>query len=191
LNRHDRQNQDPHGALFLGGWRKWVYQAGRFYAGRRRLERLLDRSSPSARAAGIARTRWIDAEVTRALEESAQFVLPGAGFDTRAYRLPAAQRVNTLELDRHETSLPKQANLRMEIGSPPKHVEFVAIDFNKQSVSDALRSAGFDAARHACFVWEGVCNYRSAEAVDDMLRQISKAAAGGTVDVWTRSGGVR
>ncbi len=169
---------DPYAALFLNGWRKWVYQAARFGAGRRIIERLLDGNSPGARAAGIARTQWIDAEVTRALEEPAQLVLLGAGFDTRAYRLPTAQRVNTFELDRSETSLSKQAILRREIGSLPRHVKFVAIDFNKQSVSDALSGAGFDATRRACFVWEGVSNYLSAEAVDEVLRQISKAAAG-------------
>jgi methyltransferase (TIGR00027 family) len=169
---------DPYAALFLGGWRKWVYKAARFDAGRRLIERLLDRNSPGARAAGIARTQWIDAEVTRALEESPQLVLLGAGFDTRAYRLPAAQRVNTFELDRSETSLAKRSMLRMKMGSLPKQVEFVAIDFNKQSVSNALSGAGFDAARRACFVWEGVSNYLSAEAVDDVLRQISKADAG-------------
>ena len=169
---------DPYAALFLNGWRKWVYQATRFHAGLRLIERLLDRNSPGARAAGIARTQWIDAEVTSALEESTQLVLLGAGFDTRAYRLPAAQRVTTFELDRSETSLTKQAILRKRMGSLPKQVQFVVIDFNKQSVSDALSGAGFDAASRACFVWEGVSNYLSADAVDDVLRQISKSAAG-------------
>jgi len=42
--------------------------------------------SPGARAAGIARTKWIDDEAARALETSTQLVLLGAGFDTRAYR---------------------------------------------------------------------------------------------------------
>src|SRR5262249_28583609 len=57
-------------------------------------------------------------------------------------------------------------------------VKFVPIDFNKQSVSDALAGAGFDTTHRTCFVWEGVSNYLTAEAVDSTLRQISKAAAG-------------
>lgn len=169
---------DPYAALFLNGWRKWVYQSARFDAGRRMIERLLDRNSPGARAAGVARTQWIDAEVARALEDCRQLVLLGAGFDTRAYRLAAAQRVKTFELDRSETSLAKRSILRRNMGSLPEQLEFVAIDFNNQSVSDALGSAGFDLTRPACFVWEGVSNYLSAEAVDEVLRQISKAAAG-------------
>lgn len=169
---------DPLAALFLAGWRKWIFAAAKFASGRRLVELLLDRESPGARAAGIARTKWIDDEVTGALETSTQLVLLGAGFDTRAYRLPAAQRVNTFELDQPGTSAAKQATLRKEIGSLPQQVHFVTIDFNKQSFSDVLASAGFEALKPACFVWEGVTNYLSAEAVDGVLRQISKAATG-------------
>jgi len=92
--------------------------------------------------------------------------------------LPAAQRVNTFELDHPETSLAKQATLRKEIGSLPKQVRFVSIDFNTQPVRDVLSRAGFDETRPTCFVWEGVTNYLSAEAVDGVLRQIAQAAGG-------------
>jgi methyltransferase (TIGR00027 family) len=169
---------DPFAALFLHRWRKWIYGVARCDAGRRVVERLFDRGLPGARAAGIARTKWIDDEVTQALETSAQLVLLGAGFDTRAYRLPAAQRARTFEIDHPETSSAKQAALRKEIGWLPKQVQFVSIDFNTQSVADVLSRAGFDETRSTCFVWEGVTNYLSPEAVDGVLRQIAQAASG-------------
>jgi methyltransferase (TIGR00027 family) len=172
---------DPFASLFIHQWRRWIYALAKHDPGRKLVEWLLDRQSPGARAAGLGRTKWIDDAVTRALETSSQFVLLGAGFDTRAYRLAAAQRVNTFELDQPETSKTKQAILRSKTVSLPKHVQFVTIDFNKQSISDALSSAGFDAKRPTCFLWEGVTNYLSAEAVDQALRQISKAAAGSTL----------
>ena len=169
---------DPLATQFLHGWRKWICEIARSGAGRWLFERLLDRESPGARAAGIARTKWIDDEVTRALETSTQLVLLGAGFDTRAYRLPAVQQVKTLEVDYPETSVAKQASLRKEIGSLPKHVQFVSIDFNTQSLADVLHGAGFDETQPACFVWEGVTNYLSPEAVDEVLGQIARAAYG-------------
>ena len=169
---------DPFAARFLHRRRKWLYEIARCGAGRALVERLLDRASPGARAAGIARTKWIDDEVTRALETSSQLVLLGAGFDTRAYRLPAAQRASTFELDRAEMSSAKQAALREKIGSLPERVQFGSIDFNTQPVGDVLGRAGFDGTRPACFVWEGVTNYLSAEAVDGILRQIGQAAGG-------------
>jgi len=172
---------DPFAALFLHGWRKWVYRIARCDAGRRLVELLFDRELPGARAAGIARTKWIDDEVTQTLETSTQLVLLGAGFDTRAYRLPAAQRVSTFELDRAEMSAGKQAVLRRELGSLPKQVQFVSIDFNTQPVTDVLSRAGFDETQSTCFVWEGVTNYLSPEAVDQTLRQIAQAASGSTL----------
>jgi len=169
---------DPFAALFLHRWRKWIYRIARCGAGRRIVERLFDRGLPGARAAGIARTKWIDDEVTRALGTSTQLVLLGAGFDTRAYRLPAAQRVNTFELDHPGTSAAKQAVLRGQLGSLPKQVQFVGIDFNTQSIGDVLSRSGFDGTEAACFVWEGVTNYLSPEAVDGILRQIAQTADG-------------
>ncbi len=147
-------------------------------AGRRLAELLLDRNAPGARAAGIARTRWIDDETTAALQTAAQLVLLGAGFDTRAYRLPSARRATTFELDRPETSLAKQAALMAAAGPLPEDVRFVPIDFNRQSFAEVLHQAGFDPMRPACFIWEGVTNYLFAEAVDAVLREIRQAAAG-------------
>ncbi|MGB9458817.1 MAG: SAM-dependent methyltransferase [Bryobacteraceae bacterium] len=172
---------DPFAALFLREWRRLVYGIARVAASRRLVERLFDRELPGARAAGIARTKWFDDEVTRALETSRQLVLLGAGFDTRAYRLPAAQRACCFELDHPETSSAKQATLRKAIGSLPKQVRFAGTDFNTEPVADALRRAGFDETQPACFVWEGVTNYLSPEAVDSVLRQIAQTAAGSVV----------
>jgi methyltransferase (TIGR00027 family) len=169
---------DPYAPLFLHQWRRRFYALARFDLGRRFVEQVLDRSAPGARAAGIARTKWIDDEATQALNTATQFVLLGAGFDTRAYRLPSALRVTTFELDHPETSRAKEAVLQREIGSLPKQVHFVPIDFNQQSLGDVLDRAGLDRMQPACFVWEGVTNYLTAEAVDGVLRQIARAATG-------------
>ncbi|HVP48760.1 MAG TPA: SAM-dependent methyltransferase [Bryobacteraceae bacterium] len=168
--------KDPFAAIFLHQWRRWLYGIARFDLGRRLVERLLDRAAPGARAAGIARTKWIDDEVAAALETAAQLVLLGAGFDTRAYRLTSAARATTFELDRPETSVAKQAALKKATGSLPEQVRFVSIDFNSQSVAEVLTQAGFDPARPACFIWEGVTNYLTAEAVDNALREIRQTA---------------
>jgi len=53
---------DADAPLFLRGWRKWLPRLATLPAGRQIAERLLDRVSPGARAAGVARTKWIDDE---------------------------------------------------------------------------------------------------------------------------------
>jgi methyltransferase (TIGR00027 family) len=45
-------------------------------------------------------------------------------------------------------------------------------------VPEALAHSGFDAARPAVVIWEGVTNYLTAEAVDATLRWIAKLAKG-------------
>jgi len=169
---------DPFAHLFLQEWRKTFNVLAKVGVGRRFVEYLLDRNAPGARAAGIARTRWIDVEAEHALADVPQLVLLGAGFDARAYRLPAAKRASTFELDHPETSRAKQAVLLRAFGALPKEVRFVEIDFNRQSVTDALSQAGFDFNQPACFIWEGVTNYLTEEAVDATLRQIAQAAPG-------------
>ena len=171
---------DPIARLFLHGWRRWAYRVARCGA-RTVIERLIDWRSPGARAAGIARTSWIDDEVTSSLAASSQLVLLGAGFDTRAQRLAACQRATVFELDHPGTSLTKQARLRNRPESPVGRLHLAVIDFGAESIGDVLRRSGFDETRPACFVWEGVTNYLSSEAVDRVIQQIGRGPAGNTL----------
>jgi methyltransferase (TIGR00027 family) len=91
--------------------------------------------------------------------------------------LPAATRAITFELDHPETSRAKQAALKKH-GPLPERVRFITLDFNHQAVDAVLTQAGFDKTQPACFVWEGVTNYLTSEAIDSVLRQIQQAAPG-------------
>ena len=169
---------DSDAALFLSGLRKWLYRVARLPFGRRIVEALLDRAAPGARAAGIARTKWIDDRATGALATTTQLVLLGAGFDMRVLRLPAAAHAVCFELDHPETSAFKQALLKKAKRTLPGRVRYIGIDFNHESVIEALLREGFDNSQPSCLIWEGVTNYLTAEAVDSTFRQIRETAAG-------------
>jgi methyltransferase (TIGR00027 family) len=176
---------DADAALFLRGWRRWLARLATLPAGRQIAERLLDRASPGARAAGVARTKWIDDEATGALQTAGQLVLLGAGFDMRAFRLLSAEHARTFELDHPGTSLSKQAILKSARRGLPERIRYIGIDFNRQSIAEVLLDAGFDNSRPACLIWEGVTNYLTAEAVDRTLRQIGETAAEGSILLFT------
>jgi methyltransferase (TIGR00027 family) len=53
----------------------------------------------------------------------------------------------------------------------------VPVDFAVDDLVAALRSAGFDSADRAVFVWEGVTNYLTAESVGETLASIRALAA--------------
>ena len=60
-----------------------------------------------------ARVTFFDSAVERYLAEMAQFVILGAGFDTRAFRLPKDARVQSFEVD-----APKTQAIKRETWSP-------------------------------------------------------------------------
>lgn len=142
---------------------------------------LVDRRWPGARTSGIARTRLIDDWLTAAVHGRArQVVILGAGFDSRAWRLPALAGVPVFELDHPATSQQKRQRL-IAAGLDPARVVQVAIDFDRQPLAETLSIRGFEGCRRTVVVWEGVANYLSADAVDAVLRWVSGLAPGSTL----------
>lgn len=137
---------------------------------------------PGARSSGVARTRYIDEALRRGVRDGlCQIVILGAGFDSRAYRIPALAATRVFEVDQPETSLAKQRCLRKSLGRLPAHVAYVAFDFNRASPAEVMGDAGFDAGRPTFFLWEGVTNYLTERAVDATLRYVASAPAGSRI----------
>jgi methyltransferase (TIGR00027 family) len=143
---------------------------------------LIDWRWPGARPSGVARTRLIDDALAGALRDGVhQVALLGAGFDCRAHRLSGLARARVFEVDHPQTLAVKREQLRQRLGVLPERVAFVAVDFDRQRLEDALPAAGFDATRRTFFVWEGVTNYLTERAVDTTLRFIGAAARGSLI----------
>lgn len=130
----------------------------------------------------LARTKVFDKVFTQALESDvAQIVLLGAGFDTRALRYAKRNRgTKVFELDVPTTQAPKLDILRRKGVVLPEELVFVSINFNTQSLSEALFRAGYEKGAKSLFLWEGVTMYLTAEAVDATLDFIHDGAAQGS-----------
>jgi methyltransferase (TIGR00027 family) len=141
--------------------------------------RYADLRLPGGRTSGIARTRLIDDALCQALRDGiAQVVILGAGFDCRAYRLPSVRSATIFEVDHPATLAVKLAHLRGALPELPQNVRFVEMDFNRQSLPEALQGARLDPSLPAVFLWEGVTNYLTADAVDAVLRFVARGAPG-------------
>lgn len=127
-----------------------------------------------------ARIAFFDAAVDRYLADIDQFVVLGAGFDTRALRLPKDARVRSFEVDAPKTQAVKREMLE-KAGIDSAGVTFVAADFEKEDWLNRLVDVGFDADKPALFLWEGVIVYLDREAVEDTLRKIASTAKGSVV----------
>ena len=131
--------------------------------------------TPQVEAA--ARVSFFDAVVGRYAPDVDQFVILGAGFDTRAFRLPDDVGVRSFEVDTLKTQSAKRAILE-RTGIDATKVTFVSGDFEKEDWLTRLVAAGFDAGKPTLFLLEGVVMYLDKEAVENTLRQIASTAKG-------------
>ena len=139
----------------------------------------IDRRWPGVRSSVVARTRLIDDAIAGALEEDIeQLVILGAGFDSRAYRMASLRAIDVFEVDHPATQAAKLRVLKRLHSALPKHVRFVAIDFKRDELTSAMRSAGYRESARTFILWEGVTNYLTDGAVDSTLRWCSGASAG-------------
>jgi methyltransferase (TIGR00027 family) len=124
-----------------------------------------------------ARVTFMDAAVERYLETINQFVILGAGFDTRAFRLARPAQIRCFEVDTPATLSAKQHLLR-KANIDSSAVTFVAANFETEDWLAQLIANGFDQTQPAVFLWEGVIMYLDRQAVETTLRKIASTATG-------------
>jgi methyltransferase (TIGR00027 family) len=129
-----------------------------------------------------ARTRYIDARLTKAIVEGAvQVVILGAGFDSRAYRFHDAHpKIAFFEVDLPATIDAKRRALERALGAVPGYVRYVPLDFDTQTLQSALARAGYEPAARSFFILEGVTMYVSEGGVGATLDFIGQYAAAGS-----------
>jgi methyltransferase (TIGR00027 family) len=132
------------------------------------------------RAALVARSRFAEEKLAQAANAGVrQFVVLGAGLDTFALRNPfAGQGSKVFEVDHPSTQEWKRGLMREAGIDAPEALAFAAVDFERQTLADGLREAGFDASQPAFFSWLGVVVYLTREAVFDTLRFVASLPEG-------------
>ncbi len=127
------------------------------------------------------RTMTIDAAVTDAVGGTIrQVVILGAGLDARAWRMSELAGTRVFEVDHPATQSFKRERVAA-FPAPIGAVVFVPVDFEHESLEDALARAGHDASRATCWIWEGVVMYLTRHAMRATLRQLAARSANGSV----------
>src|SRR5215468_5241717 len=93
-----------------------------------------------------------------------QIVILGAGYDTRAARLPRAG-VRFFEVDHPATQAAKRARLADLDGYPVDAATYVTCDFETEDPIARLVAGGLDPRAPALVLWEGVVSYLTEDAV--------------------------
>jgi methyltransferase (TIGR00027 family) len=135
-------------------------------------------NTASMRALIVARSLLAEGTLAAAVADGVdQYVLLGAGLDTFAYRNPYPS-VRVFEVDYEATGRWKQAQLTAAGVAIPANVTYAAINFETETLAEALARAGFDLARPAVFAWLGVIPYLTREAIETTLKAVGSLAKG-------------
>lgn len=179
--RTARPALDPHAVHFLSPLLRLVDALARPRLGHRLVTGLIDRRWPGVRTSVVARTRLIDDTICDLAGDVDQLVVLGAGFDSRAHRLDCVRRLPVIEVDHPATQARKRRLLAADGLIADDRVAYAATDFLHAALDDVLARAGHDRTRRTLFLWEGVTNYLSPDAVAATLGWCSTAPAGSHV----------
>jgi methyltransferase (TIGR00027 family) len=126
------------------------------------------------------RTRWPEDIVQEAMESGVrQYVVLGAGLDSFAYRRrDLLARLRVFEVDHPEVQAWKRKRLRRMTIHVPEQLTFAPVDFEHQTLAQALHDARFNPAVPAGCSWIGVTMYLTLDAINATLSAISRCAPG-------------
>ena len=166
--RPDRLFADPLAAAFAaaGGLDPHAPQGGRRAA--------------ALRVWVVGRTVFLDSLLARASQQGCrQVVLLGAGFDTRAFRVPWPPGTRCFEVDTPDVLGPKDEVLAAAHAESACERVVVPCDL-RDDWPAALRAAGLDPARATAWIAEGLLVYLSAADVDRLLATVTGLSAPGS-----------
>ena len=122
---------------------------------------------------------------TAVLTGTKQYVILGAGLDTFAFREPEfLSKHRVFEVDHPLTQKDKRERIARAGWTVPDALNFVPVDFTKDSLTERLIAAGFDPSVKSFFSWLGVTYYLSAEAIGKTLAELSPLCADGSTLVF-------
>jgi methyltransferase (TIGR00027 family) len=121
------------------------------------------------------RVAYLDRLVALAVDELSirQVVILGAGYDTRAARLPRAG-VRFYEVDHPATQADKREQLARLRNYPVDGARYVTCNFEREDPVERLVASGFDASDPALVIWEGVVPYLTEPAIRATATRLSQ-----------------
>jgi methyltransferase (TIGR00027 family) len=126
----------------------------------------LDQRFPPMELWLALRVAYLDRLVGHAVDRLSirQVVILGAGYDTRAARLPRAG-VTFFEVDHPATQAAKRERLAKLDNYPLDAARYVTCNFEREDPIERLVANGFSTTEPALVIWEGVVPYLTEPAV--------------------------
>ncbi len=134
------------------------------------------------RAQLLGRARFAEEQLEKAIKTGInQYALLGAGLDSFALRRnDLISTLKVYELDHPASQTAKRSLLAKLNIDLPKNLEFIAIDFEKESIPDALTRSSYSNERPVYCSWLGVTPYLTHEAIFNTLQSIATSSKAGS-----------
>ena len=169
---------DDLAASILPAAQRAVVHAMRWPPLRRLAIRAGEKAVPGSWALIACRKRFIDDKLDEALGDIDAVVILGAGMDTRGLRLARHSDIPVFEVDLPVNIAHKKAAVQRAIGAIPASVHLVPLDFERDELFGTLTGQGYRVDAQTFFVWEGVTQYLTENAVRATLAALQAAPAG-------------
>lgn len=170
---------DPWAARLLPDTGRFVAALTRWSPVRTALKSVTDRKIHGGWASFLCRKRYIDDQLRTTIAKGVDaVVILGAGYDTRAFRLPELAGIPVCEVDLPSNTKRKAAALDRTFGRVPPDVTLLPVDFETDDLADSLQRVGFGPQRRTFYVWEAVTQYLTEPAVRRTLAYLAHAAPG-------------
>ncbi len=169
---------DDLAASILPAGQRAVVRAMRWPLLRRMTISAGEKAVPGSWALISCRKRFIDDRLDEALKDVDAVVILGAGLDTRGLRLARRSDIPVFEVDLPVNIARKKAAVQRAIGAIPASVRLVPLDFERDDLFGMLTEHGYRTDARTFFVWEGVTQYLTEDAVRTTLTALQAAPAG-------------
>jgi methyltransferase (TIGR00027 family) len=128
----------------------------------------------------VVRSRYTEDTLEGSIRNGCrQYVILGAGLDSWALRHDKSG-VTVFELDHPATQQWKDARVRSRLGAWPSHAVLIPVDFERESIADALPKHGFDPRASAFVSWLGTICYLSRGAIEEAFTSLARISAPGS-----------
>ena len=134
------------------------------------------------RAHSVDRSRYSEDKLEKAIARGiTQYVIIGAGYDSFALRRrDLSNSMRIFEMDHPATQKAKKQRLSELNVELPKNLELISVDFEKETVAEALKRSSYTREVPAFFSWLGTILYLTRDAVFKTLRSLLSLAAPGS-----------
>ncbi|MGH3677908.1 MAG: SAM-dependent methyltransferase [Mycobacterium sp.] len=157
--------QDDLAFSFLPATLRALVRTTRLPAVRRMMVAGFERSGPGLWSNIACRKRFIDEKLDESLAEIDAVVILGAGLDTRPYRLAHRTDIPVYEVDLPKNIARKKKTVRRALGGQPPSVRLVPVDFERDDLAAELAKQDYRTDYRTFFIWEGVTQYLTPDAV--------------------------